>query len=286
MVTGMATRTAALDARPDDVFTALADPTRRAVVEQLGRGPAATSTLAGHFDMALPSFMAHLDLLGRSGLVTSDQAGAGTDLPARARRPGAGRALARRPAPVVDRPPRPARHLPHQPRRGPDMTDTQPNTASAAPNPECDLVLERVVPVSPELVLAAWTEPERIVQWFTPAPWKTTDAEVDLRPGGIFRTVHGVARRRHRQRRLRLRPRLRARRAVRVHRRHGPRLPSQRRRDAVHRVHHRGPRGRRLPLHRHRAARHAGGRGQTHAEMGFHDGWGAALDQLVGIWGH
>jgi DNA-binding transcriptional ArsR family regulator len=75
MVTPM-TATAVLDAeRLDHVFTALADPTRRAVVEQLGRGPAATSQLASAFDMALPSFMAHLDLLGRSGLVTSEKQG-------------------------------------------------------------------------------------------------------------------------------------------------------------------------------------------------------------------
>lgn len=55
------------------------------------------------------------------------------------------------------------------------------------PNPDLDLVLERTVPVPPEKVWAAWTEPELMKQWFTPAPWKTVDAEVDLRPGGRFR---------------------------------------------------------------------------------------------------
>lgn len=52
------------------------------------------------------------------------------------------------------------------------------------PNPELDLVLERTVPVSPEKVWAAWTQPDLIVQWFTPAPWKTVEAVSDLRPGG------------------------------------------------------------------------------------------------------
>lgn len=56
-------------------------------------------------------------------------------------------------------------------------------------NPEFDLVLERVIDVAPELVWRAWTEPEHVKKWFTPAPWKTVDCEVDLRPGGIFRTV-------------------------------------------------------------------------------------------------
>ena len=56
-------------------------------------------------------------------------------------------------------------------------------------NPELDLVLERIIDVSPEQVWKAWTTPEQLVKWFTPAPWKTIDAEIDLRPGGAFCTV-------------------------------------------------------------------------------------------------
>lgn len=52
-----------------------------------------------------------------------------------------------------------------------------------------DLVLERVVDVPRELVWKAWTNPEHLKKWFTPAPWTTIDCEIDLRPGGIFRTV-------------------------------------------------------------------------------------------------
>ena len=59
----------------DSVFQALADPTRLAVVERLGSGPASTSELARPFDMALPSFSQHLDVLERSGLVTSIKQG-------------------------------------------------------------------------------------------------------------------------------------------------------------------------------------------------------------------
>jgi len=57
------------------------------------------------------------------------------------------------------------------------------------PDPTCDLVLERVVDVPLERVWAAWTQPELLKQWFTPVPWTTIDCEIDLRPGGIFRTV-------------------------------------------------------------------------------------------------
>jgi uncharacterized protein YndB with AHSA1/START domain len=56
-------------------------------------------------------------------------------------------------------------------------------------DPGLDLVLERVVDVPRHLVWAAWTQPEHLKKWFTPVPWKTTDCEIDLRPGGIFRTV-------------------------------------------------------------------------------------------------
>jgi DNA-binding transcriptional ArsR family regulator len=59
----------------DRIFRALADPTRRAVVERLGRGQAATSELAHPFAMALPSFLQHLDTLERAGLVTSKKEG-------------------------------------------------------------------------------------------------------------------------------------------------------------------------------------------------------------------
>ena len=56
-------------------------------------------------------------------------------------------------------------------------------------NSKLDLVLERVVDVPRELVWAAWTKPEHLKKWFTPAPWTTVDCEVDLRPGGMFRFV-------------------------------------------------------------------------------------------------
>lgn len=59
----------------DRVFQALADPTRRAVVERLGRGPAATSELARPFDMALPSFIQHLEVLEKVGIVASKKQG-------------------------------------------------------------------------------------------------------------------------------------------------------------------------------------------------------------------
>ena len=57
------------------VFQALADPTRRAVIERLCSGPAAMSELAQPFDMALPSFSQHLAVLESCGLVRSTKTG-------------------------------------------------------------------------------------------------------------------------------------------------------------------------------------------------------------------
>lgn len=59
----------------DRIFHALSDPTRRAVLERLGAGPAAVSDLAKRFAMALPSFTQHLDVLERSGLLRSRKTG-------------------------------------------------------------------------------------------------------------------------------------------------------------------------------------------------------------------
>ncbi len=62
-------------ATTDDVFHALANPTRRRVLELLTRGPATVSELAAPFDMRLPSFVQHLGILERSRLVKSRKAG-------------------------------------------------------------------------------------------------------------------------------------------------------------------------------------------------------------------
>ncbi|TGK15244.1 polyketide cyclase [Leptospira fluminis] len=57
------------------------------------------------------------------------------------------------------------------------------------PDKNKDLVFERAIDVPRELVWSAWTDPKHVVKWFTPAPWRTVDCEIDLTPGGIFRTV-------------------------------------------------------------------------------------------------
>jgi uncharacterized protein YndB with AHSA1/START domain len=56
-------------------------------------------------------------------------------------------------------------------------------------DPDLDLNFERIVPVMPEQLYRGWTDPDLLKKWFCPRPWLTTDCEIDLKPGGIFRTV-------------------------------------------------------------------------------------------------
>ena len=59
----------------DGIFQALADPTRRAMVERLARAPASVSELARPLEMSLPAVVQHLQVLEASGLVRSEKSG-------------------------------------------------------------------------------------------------------------------------------------------------------------------------------------------------------------------
>lgn len=59
----------------DHMFQALADPTRRAIVDRLCRGPASVTELAKPLSMSLPAVVQHIQVLEASGLVRSQKAG-------------------------------------------------------------------------------------------------------------------------------------------------------------------------------------------------------------------
>lgn len=59
----------------DLMFKALADPSRRVIVERLSRGPASVSELAEPLAMSLPAVVQHLQVLEASGLVRSEKVG-------------------------------------------------------------------------------------------------------------------------------------------------------------------------------------------------------------------
>lgn len=70
-----------------------------------------------------------------------------------------------------------------------DIAATLTRPAMPQPDPKRDLVLTRSVDVTREEVWAAWTTPALLKPWFCPRPWQTVECDIDLRPGGTFRTV-------------------------------------------------------------------------------------------------
>jgi uncharacterized protein YndB with AHSA1/START domain len=150
------------------------------------------------------------------------------------------------------------------------------------PDADLDLVLEREVDAPPHLVWAAWTQPEHLKRWFAPAPYTTPECEIDLRPGGIFRTVmrspegeefdgNGCILEVVENRRLvwtsALGPGFR------------PNLAEDRSFTAIISIEptSSGTRYTAVAMHANAAA------ATRHADMGFQEGWGAAFDQLVAL---
>lgn len=146
-------------------------------------------------------------------------------------------------------------------------------------DPQLDLVLEREVDVPVARVWAAWTRAELLKQWFCPRPWSVPEAELDPRPGGIFRTVmqspegqlfpsEGCFLEVVPERKLVWTDALRA----------GFRPNEKPFMTGVLLLEPLGERRTRyvaMAIHNDAAAR------QQHDQMGFYEGWGAALDQLI-----
>jgi uncharacterized protein YndB with AHSA1/START domain len=157
------------------------------------------------------------------------------------------------------------------------------------PNPDLDLVLERTIPVPPARVWAAWTDPELLVQWFTPAPWKTVSADLDLRPGGrCVTTMESPEGERYPNAGcyLVVEPdRLLVFTSV-MTEDFRPVAPTNGAGDLgftarieIAASPDGGTHYRAIAMHAHEGAC------RQHAEMGFAEGWGAALDQLVALMG-
>ena len=62
-------------------------------------------------------------------------------------------------------------------------------TEPSAPDERLDLILTRDIAASPSLIWRAWTDPDQLKQWWAPAPLTTPECELEVRPGGLFRTL-------------------------------------------------------------------------------------------------
>jgi len=62
-------------------------------------------------------------------------------------------------------------------------------TTATAESPQRTLVIERVFDAPRDLVFKAWTDPERVAQWWGPKGFTNPVCEMDVRPGGALRIV-------------------------------------------------------------------------------------------------
>jgi uncharacterized protein YndB with AHSA1/START domain len=149
-------------------------------------------------------------------------------------------------------------------------------------DPKFDLVLDRVVPAPRAKIWRGWSEPALLKQWFAPLPWTVTEAEIELRAGGLFRFVMqspegqsfpntGLLLEVVPQRKIVFTDTLVA----------GYRPSPRPFFTAVLTLADEGDGTRYIAraLHKDEADR------KTHEDMGFHTGWGQCLDQLVALAG-
>ena len=143
-----------------------------------------------------------------------------------------------------------------------------------------DLVLTRVIDAPCEMVFRAWTEPELLKQWFAPLPWTTPITELDVRPGGanriVMRSPEGQD---HPNQGVYLEV-VKNQRLVFTDAYTTPWAPSEKPfMTVVLTFAEEGGKTRYTALVRHWTAADR----IMHEEMGFHEGWGQATDQLAKV---
>ena len=148
----------------DITFAALADPTRRAILERLAISEASVNELAEPFDLSQPAISKHLKVLERAGLIEK------------------GRDAQRRPRRLVAKPIDEAAAWLQGYRNPGTLQLTKPS--------DRELQIKRMFAARQECVFAAFTEPELLKRWFFGKPGGTlVVCDVALKPGDSFRYV-------------------------------------------------------------------------------------------------
>jgi len=159
-----------------NVFQALADPTRRAVIQRLSAGPASTKELAQPFGMALPSFMQHLSTLENSGLIASKKVGRVRTWQIEQEQIAAAEAwLIEQRALWEARTDRLA-----------DFVEEWHESETRMSETSNEFNVSRIIKAPCHLVWKAWTTPEHLEKWWCPRPMTCKIVNFDLRPGGAF----------------------------------------------------------------------------------------------------
>jgi uncharacterized protein YndB with AHSA1/START domain/DNA-binding transcriptional ArsR family regulator len=161
------------------VFQALADPTRRAVIQRLGVGPASTKELAQPFDMALPSFMQHLTLLENSGLIASKKSGRIRTWQIEQEKIAAAEAWILEQRALWE----------GRTDRFVDYVEELYERESIMTEGSSDFTVSRIIKAPRRVVWQAWTTPEHLEKWWCPKPLTAKLRGFDVRPGGAFDLV-------------------------------------------------------------------------------------------------
>lgn len=158
------------------VFQALADPTRLAVIQRLGIGPASTKELAQPFDMALPSFMQHLSMLENSGLIASKKIGRVRTWQIEPQQIVAVESwIVEQRALWEARTDRFAAYVEAWYEREHQLSESN-----------YDFVVSRHIKAPRHVVWKAWTIPQHLEKWWCPAPMTCRVVSLDVHPGGAF----------------------------------------------------------------------------------------------------
>jgi uncharacterized protein YndB with AHSA1/START domain/DNA-binding transcriptional ArsR family regulator len=153
-----------LDDRLDATFAALADGTRRAILERLALGEATVNELATPFKLSQPTISKHLKVLERAGLISC------------------GRDAQRRPRSLIRKPLEDATAWLKGYRN--------PGTLLFSTPGDCEVVMKRSFAAGRDLVFDAFVRPELLKQWFFGKPGGTLAVcEVALKAGDAFRYV-------------------------------------------------------------------------------------------------
>ena len=166
--------------RLSTTLSALADPTRRAILARLARGEASVKELAEPFEMSLPAVSKHLKVLQRAGLISRGARRNGGHAGSKASRCATSRPGSRTTAAFGTR-----ASIASTPISRSFSKETRMAAATDATGfPE--LTFTRVFDAPRELVFKVWTDPYHVAQWWGPHGFAIPVCNVDARQGGRF----------------------------------------------------------------------------------------------------
>ena len=167
----------------DRAFHALADPTRRAIVERLAREPASVSALARPLAMSLPAVMQHLAVLEASGLVRSEKSGRVRMCRVEPEALSlAERWINDRRTEWENRLDRLGDYLSTLANSGKPMNESAAKTMKP-------VQVSRTFHASRQRVFTAWSSAEAVKRWFAPTGFTVPEARVELAVGGPFEVL-------------------------------------------------------------------------------------------------